>query len=82
MRLAAGDLIAHDAATIDVKRRGRIVEPHQLLRLGRIDAGYRKRKLRVAQIALQALGVLVNAYEQKRDTGVVLILRVGRFEVR
>jgi hypothetical protein len=82
VRLAAGDLIPDNPAAIDVERRRRIVEPHHLLRLGRIDARYGKRELRLAQIALQALAVLVDADQQERDTRVVLIFRVGRFEVR
>ena len=82
VRLAAGDLIPHDTVAIDVKRRRRVVEPHHLLRVRGIHAGNRERKLRFVQIALQTLGILVDADEQERDARVVLVFRVGRFQVR
>jgi hypothetical protein len=82
VRLAAGDLISHDTVAIDVERRRRVVESHYLLSVRGIHAGNRERKLRLVQIALQPLRVLVDADEQERDARVVLVSRVGRFQVR
>jgi hypothetical protein len=47
-----------------------------------VDARHRERKLHLVQIALQAFRILVDAQQYEGDAGIVLVFRVGCFQVR
>ena len=79
MRFSPDDLVADDAVAIDVEGGRCIVDAHHLL--GLLDAHTRnwERKLHLIQIPLQPLRILVDAHQQERNAGIVLVFRVRRF---